>query len=156
MAFSGRLTISARGEVAAASPYSNNVRALFSHDEPYTDTAAAVYYQTLTIGATSTTAIDLTTITDAFGTALGSTAVYTMIISTPSTNGGTVTVSPSSSDGWTGLLADASDVLNLSANSRLIIDSTAGIAVSGSSKDLDFGNATGSAQTVSLFVVAKT
>ena len=156
MSFEGRLTVRGRAETDPASPYETRVRAIFERDEAYTDTSARAYYATLSVGAGSTTALDLKTITNAFGTALSATAVYTLIVSAPSANTGAVTLSPSASNGWTGLLADASDIVKIPAGSRFVADSDSGYAVSASSKSIDLANATGSAQSVTVYIVVKT
>ena len=156
MAFEGRLTVRGRAETGPASPYEPRVRAIVDLDEAYTDTSARSYYAALSGGAGSTTALDLTTITDAFGTPLAATAVYTLIVSAPAANTGAVTLSPSASNGWTGLLADASDIVKIPAGSRFVADSDSGYAVSASSKAIDLANATGSAQSVTVYIVVKT
>ena len=153
MAFSGRLTIIARGENTPAGLYSNNVRALVEHDAAYSDTGAKTYYAAVSIAGSSTESLDLTTATDAFGAALGASKVYTVLLETPTTNGGNVGVSPSAANGWTGWLADASDKLKIGAGSRALFDSAAGVAVSSSSRSLDFVNATGSAQVINVLII---
>ena len=107
--------------------------------------------------ASSTSTLDLRSVTDPEGTAITFAEVGLVVIECASTNGGLVHVSPNVSNGWTGLLADASDILKLGAGSKAafyVPDNSA--ATGASNKDLDFANQdSGAAASITVTIFGR-
>ena len=131
--------------------YSGHVRADFEIAEVWesgtgANQAARLYYDERTLAASTGEDLDLTTITDAYGVALGLTEVRALCIQAAAANGAAIEVKPSSSNGWTALLKDASDILQIPAgcSAQFILGPDGSAPVSGSSKSLNISNTSGS------------
>jgi len=78
-----------------------------------TSQADKVYHDERDLGAGANEDLDLTTITDAYGTALGLAEVRAIKISADADNGDSIEVKPGAANGYVGALKDASDILQI-------------------------------------------
>jgi len=104
------------------------------------------YFATVTLAASGVTNLDLQAFTGADGASKSLAEVRAFIIRARSANNSKLTLSPNSTNGWTGLLQDASDILDLpvGANIWIVCGTDGAIPVTASNKVLDITNTDGS------------
>lgn len=125
--------------------------------------ADLVAHKVYTVAGSGSQAVDLTTVTDAYGTAISAAEVVAVAIINnaflsdgTTASGGTLNVSPNTTNGWTSALADASDILKVPAGGAvLLVAPRTGYAVSGSNKVLDLDNANSGSVYVEILVLAR-
>lgn len=125
--------------------------------------ADRVALKAYTIAGSGSQDVDLTTITDAYGTAIGITETVAVLILNiaylsdgVTASGGTVTMTPHATNGWTGLLAAAGDIAKIAPGGSLQSTSPrAGLAVSGTSKVITLGNANSGSCYVKILVLGR-
>jgi len=116
-----------------------------------------------TIAGSGSQDVDLTTITDAYGAAISLVETVAVVIMNfaflsdgTTASGGTVTLTPHATNGWTGLLAAAGDIAKIAPGGSLSSTSPrAGLAVSGSSKVVTLGNANSGSCYVKILVLGR-
>ena len=116
-----------------------------------------------TIAGSGSQAIDLTTLTDAYGTAIAAVQVVGIMVKNhkylsdgTTLGGGVCNVSPNATNGWTGALASASDVLKIPRGGTWPhFAPDVGMAVSASNKVLDLENPNSGSIRVSVIVLAR-
>lgn len=125
--------------------------------------ADLVAHKEYTIAGSGTQSVDLTTLTDPYGTALAAAQVVGLLIVNheylsdgTTLGGGVCNVSPNASNGWTSLLADASDVLKIPRGGSVAVGAArTGLAVGASNKVLDLENPGSSSIRVEIIVLAR-
>lgn len=125
--------------------------------------ADRVAKKTYTVAGSGSQSVDLTTLTDAYGTAISAAEVvaigvhnHAFLSDGTTASGGVLNVSPNASNGWTGLLADASDILKVPAGAITFnAASRTGYAVTASNKVLDLDNANSGSVYVTIIVLAR-
>lgn len=121
------------------------------------------YYDSQATGNTGllTTAarsLDLQTQTDRFGVALGLEEVGLFAFYAHHENSYNIEIKPNGVNGWTGLLKDASDIIQVPGGTLILINAlsrSVALAVSGSNKVLDLANATSSTQQYELLIIGR-
>ncbi len=99
------------------------------------------------LAASANEDIDLTTILDGNGVALGTAEVPVLLISALASNGAEIHITPGSSNGWTALISGTAPVLHLLPGMTIAVQMTAdpALAVGAADKVLNFANQDGSA-----------
>jgi hypothetical protein len=111
------------------------------------------------VSASSNEDIDLRALTDGQGNTLtGLTEVVVLAIVADAGNGGALHVKPSASNGWLGVLADASDVLKVQPGAFVVLGCSADGAypVGASTKSINVANQdSGAAASYQLIVIGR-
>lgn len=109
---------------------------------------------TTAIPGTDNVDIDLRGALDVFGVAMSTlTEVVALIIESPAA----LTLKPAASNGWLGLLADATDVIKLAAGSKLVLFAPADGAypVGASTKVINVANAGAAATSITITLIGR-
>lgn len=114
-----------------------------------------------TIAGSGSQAVDFNAITDAQGATIALTSIRTLWVHNVAApngvaSGGTVTISPGASNGWTSWMAAAADVSNVRPGTTTgftTSDDSTGYAVSGTNKTLDIANGNSGSCTVRMVVL---
>lgn len=115
------------------------------------------YYDTRTLAATTSEDLDLRALTDAYGAALSLVEVVAIAVSAPTTNAGVIEVKPSASNGWTGLLKDVSDVLQVRPGATVIVfcPSDGQYVTTSSNKSINVNNTGGTSGSYTLHLIGR-
>lgn len=125
--------------------------------------ADRVVKKAYTIAGSGSQALDFTTLTDAYGTAIAAANVVGFVVKNhaflsdgTTASGGTLNISPNASNGWSSFLADASDILKLPAGGvAAFIAPRTGYTVAAANKALDLDNANSGSVYVEILVLAR-
>lgn len=117
--------------------------------------ADQVYRKTVSMAGSGTTSIDFNSWTDNEGTSTASAYITAIGWQLPEDAPGNVQVSPNGTNGWTSLLADASDIITVKPGDEAYFRSSQGYAVSSTNKVLDFINSSATAQTIEVMFLAR-
>lgn len=120
------------------------------------DQASKVYTEALSIAASSSETLDLTTLTDPLGAALSFGAVKAVVILADATNANTILVGNAASNQWAAPFDAATDVVKVMPGGALVLlnPTAAGWTVDSTHKSLKLANsAGGSVVTGSLVVI---
>lgn len=152
-----------RGSQSPSSPVSGELTALTTFEGLLSSGTSAnqadlASKTTQSITGSGNSDIDLLALTDVFGDAMSSlTEVVGVVLESAAGNGDVLSVKPASSNGWTALLADASDIIKLQPGARLILWSPAdgGYPVSGTNKAINVANADASDATLTITLIGR-
>lgn len=147
----GQVKVSISTTQAPATSYAGGGQTVFLVDEYLGNGSAAGTIQkcaksTGTIGTGANVDVDLSTLTDANGTAISTGEVRILIIDWSGSSDGSLEVKGSASNGWvgaTGLLADVSDKLIIPKTGRAVLDAsqqTGGWVTDGTHKSINLKN----------------
>ena len=117
--------------------------------------ADQVYRKTISLAGSGTTSIDFNSWTDNEGVSTASAYVTAIAWRLPSDAPGSVQMSPNGTNGWTSLLADASDILTIKPGDSGFLYSEQGWAVGAANKVLDVINVSATAQTIEVLFLAR-
>lgn len=112
------------------------------------------FYDVRTLAGSANEDIDLQALTGADGASKSCAEVRMLMVYNPSTNGDAIHVKPSASNGWTALLADATDVAKIQPGTWFLFGCGADgkYPVSASDKSINVANQDGSAATYHILV----
>lgn len=145
-----------------ASEYEGGVSARFNLDKVLQDGTAAdkadrVWKDVRSLAGSANEDIDLRSVTDAFGASISFVEIVAIIIEAASANAGNIEVKPSASNGFTGFLKDASDILVLKPGTSLMLFNSADgqYSTTTSNKSLNFNNTAGSTAAYTVTVIGR-
>lgn len=113
---------------------------------------------TLTIGGTANADTDMRALLDVLGVAMGTlTEIVAIVFEAAPANAGLVSIKPAASNGWLGLLADATDVLKLQPGATVILycPGDGRYTVGASTDTINLANAGATAATVTLTILGR-
>lgn len=145
------------------SPVSGQVSALTEFDLSLSagttaNKADLAHKSSQTIAGSGNSDIDLRALEDVLGDVMTTlTDVVALVLESPAANGDALSIKPASSNGWTALLADASDIITLKPGARVILYAPADGAypVSAMSKAINVANADASDATLTLTIIGR-
>ena len=163
MALSARTLFQLTAFDSATSPVSGGLTAITTFESQLTDGTTAnkadlVSKTVQTIPLSDNADIDLRALTDIYGDAMtGLAEIVALVLESASTNGGLLSIKPASSNGWLGLLADASDVLKLQPGARVILYAAGDglYTVGASTKAINVANADTAAATLTITLIGR-
>ena len=163
MAFSAFTSFALRASMTPQSPVSGQVSAVTEFDlslaEGTTANKADLAHKSIqSIAASGNSDIDFRALEDTLGDVMDSLAeVVALVFESPATNGDALSIKPASSNGWTALLADASDVITLKPGARVILYAPADGAypVGATNKSINVANADSTAANLTLTLIGR-
>lgn|SRR3990167_2684751 len=157
------IKVSLHAHQAAASPYSGGVPADVSWERVFGAGTTDYKYDELhqssqSVAAASNEDVDLTALTDPYGTTLTAAGeVVLLVIEAAAANGGTLTFKASAANGWTNLFGTSAD-LKLKAGAKHIIASETdgnGWTVGATNKSYNVANSDGAAAGLYTLTILK-
>lgn len=164
MSARAHLNLQLTASMSGTSPVGGQLSATTAYLQLFTDGTAdnqikLVHKSEQTITGSGNSDIDLTSLEDVLGDAMsGLDDVAVVIFESDPDNGDALSIKPSASNGWTALLADASDILTLQPGARVALFSPVdgSYAVSGTNKSINVANADASAATLTITLLGRT
>ena len=145
---------------ALSSPYQSQARAeVLSDVRLGSGTTGSkfskVHQSSRSLAGSANEDVDLATITDAEGTALGTGEVRLIIFESAAANGGLIHIKGSAANGWSALTADVSDIIILRPGELIAFTGfvDGNLDIGAADKSLNVANQDGSAATYTLTVL---
>lgn len=147
---------SANGDYAAGPPFEHEFQQRMTNGTT-ANKADKPFHDDRSLAGSANEDLDLTTLTDAHGVALGAAEVALIMITCPTTNGAAMRITPGSSNGWTAILGGTSPQIDILPGACFVyaVPPAAALAVSGSDKVLNVANQDGSTGTYTITVLAR-
>lgn len=146
-----------------AAPVGGQLEALTTFEQALVNgttanTADLVHKSTQTIAGSGNSDIDLRALEDVFGDAMSTlTEVVALVLEADADNGATLSIKPSASNGWTALLADATDILKLAPGGKFVLLAPGDglYTVGASNKSINVANSDGSSAGLTITLIGR-